>query len=172
VGNTGACEILFEGPANLTLLGTTVQNDPAGDGGGRLGSCGVALQGGGQYAMSNCDITGNGGPGLRLGGVGGSMHPFNGNRIHSNGGDQIVAQNGTTWDLDSFTCDGGQNQVYCYAAGHVGVVADGGGLVAAGYWSWENASPTLGTDYYGNVLLTVGGSSGPTSCSPPVPACP
>ncbi|MHB8420771.1 MAG: right-handed parallel beta-helix repeat-containing protein [Myxococcales bacterium] len=154
-------EIAFHAGASLTLEGTTVQQSPDGDG--------VYLSGSGSYALTGCDITGNAGNGLVL--AGGNLTTFTGNRLHANGKYQIlVAGNpggkNTEWALSGQPgCDGGQNEIYCYAdGGNVGLEISTFAAIADSN-AWEDARPLQGTDYSGSSAF-VG-----TYC-PAVTTCP
>jgi hypothetical protein len=149
VSATGFSELVFSntGAGNLALIGTTVQDNPhltKGD------AWGVDLGGPGAYSLTNCDIVGNGGTGLHLNGTSNDLKVFSGNRIHDNGGDQILVSGGS-WNLSAPAgCDGGQNAIYGYQTGYVGLAVDAG-KATANDDSWQNPTPVAGVDYYGSL---------------------
>ncbi len=155
-------EVSFSAGADLTLIHTTVQVLPNLSGVITTAvPSGVDLTGTGTYSLTGCNIFGAIGAGLHLAG-GGTLAAFSGNEIHGNGTDQVYVEAGS-WDLSSPDgCGNGQNEIYCYAKGFVGLCVDGGS-VTANELSWANATPTPGTDYTGSVSAS--GSCGPTSCN-------
>ncbi|MHB8420769.1 MAG: right-handed parallel beta-helix repeat-containing protein [Myxococcales bacterium] len=149
----GDSEIYLAGDETVTLAGTRVQGNPDYNG--------IRLAAG-TCSLIGCDITGNDGGGLAL--SAGKLAAFTGNRIHGNGGYQISAAAGV-WNLDGAACDGGQNEIDCYATGYVGLAVADGGSVQASFEAWENGLPSAGVDYSGNVQIGLGGVCPPiTSC--------
>ncbi len=115
------------------------------------------------FAMTGCDLSSNLGSGLVLGASSLGNASFAANRFHGNGGAQISVTGSQVWNLsgpNSF-CDGGQNEIYCYADGGVGIDATSAASnsVLAEDDDWENAVPTAGVDYRGTVVW-------PAACAP------
>jgi hypothetical protein len=85
-----------------------------------------------------------------------TLSSFIGNKVHSNGGDELgfnAAPNaGLRWVINppSAACDNTANSLYCYGTGHVGL-NDLQTLVTvdAQHVHWTNNPPTLATDYSG-----------------------
>ncbi len=160
-GKFGAAEVVFDdlGMGNLTLNGTTVQNNPAPESSANGQSWGINLSGPGAYVLTDCDITGNWGAGLHLAGQTDNL-VFTGNRVHANsllgGGNQVFVEGGLAWNLSGPPgCSGGQNSFYDYATGFVGIAVDGGKVVANND-SWQDPTPVSGVDYYGSVTAPTG----------------
>ena len=90
-----------------------------------------------------------------------TLSSFIGNKVHSNGGDEMgfnAAPNaGLRWVINppSAACDNTANSLYCYGTGHVGL-NDMQTLVTvdAQHVHWTNNPPTQATDYSG-ALSTV-----------------
>ncbi|MHB8417244.1 MAG: hypothetical protein ACYDCL_04150 [Myxococcales bacterium] len=115
------------------------------------------------FAMTGCDLSSNLGPGLVLSATNVGSASFGANRFHGNDGPQISVAGSQIWNLsgpNSF-CDGGQNEIYCYADGGVGLDATNAqtGMVSAEDDDWEHAAPTVGVDYQGTVAW-------PAACAP------
>jgi hypothetical protein len=153
----GSPEVALAGSARTTLSGVTVQDNPQ--------AVGIRMGGTGTLSMVGCNVTGNSRSGLLL--ASGTLATFTGNRVHGNGADQIYVQGGS-WNLGSASCNGEQNQIYCYGVGHVGVatVPDAGASATATDDSWANSPPKSGSDYTGNVTLTGGGACSPITTCP------
>jgi hypothetical protein len=156
-------EVAMREAAELTLIGTTVHDNPA-----TGSSWGIELVGTGGYSLTNCDITGNAGGGIHFGGPNpATLTAFSGNKIHGNGGNQVFVSTGK-WDLNGAGgCDGGENEIYCYASGYVGLAVDGGAaIVTASDDAWQDATPATGTDYWGIALPPTGSCPAVTSSCP------
>ena len=87
---------------------------------------------------------------------------FIGNKVHSNGGDELGFNGlpdggGTKWTITppSNACDNTANSIYCYGTGNVGVhVLAAAASVDAQHQRWTNNPPTVGIDYTGTVTVT------------------
>lgn len=93
------------------------------------------------------------------------------NRVYGNRGHQLsftaAPQLTSAWNISQSACNSAaQSAIYCYGPSPaVGVMAGPGVTVIAHNLSWANASPTLMTDYVGNVATS-------PSCAPPTTPCP
>jgi hypothetical protein len=111
---------------------------------------------------------------------------FTGNKIHSNGKDQIVFASppttGTVWDLDSGSCTSTAtppNQIYCYGTNNYGVRTtntlpgnppDFTVDADHNFWAHSPASNTAGNrDYTAGADTTITVAN---SCTPAVTTCP
>lgn len=102
---------------------------------------------------------------------------FEQNTVARNEGDQLFvsSNDGNPWQLGASDCTKA-NVFGCYAAGAVGVAAEGA-TVYVEYASWRKSPPVKGTDLYsfdsGSILLAPSGSSGALACgSVPADLCP
>ncbi|HXU62704.1 MAG TPA: right-handed parallel beta-helix repeat-containing protein, partial [Polyangia bacterium] len=119
-------------------------------------------------AVQNNDVSGNNvktSP-RNVGGVlfntSARLTSFIGNKVHSNGGDELGFNGlpdggGTKWTITppSNACDTTANSIYCYGTGNVGIhVLAAGASVDAQHQHWTNNPPTVGIDYTGTVTVT------------------
>ena len=142
------------GPVNAVIDSVQIGSNMAG--------AGVFVAGGNaNVAMTNNDITGNGGlatlGGLSvpLGGVAlqpGGAFTFTGNKVHGNlhHGFSVLGRGGATVSLSSGSCTNA-NQFYCYGAGNVGLMAYDGVAVDARNSQWNQTPPTT-VDATGGTL--------------------
>ena len=87
-----------------------------------------------------------------------TLTSFIGNKVHSNGGDELGFNalpngGGTQWVINppSAACDTTSNSLYCYGNGNVGLhILGGGATVNAQHVRWTNNPPTSGIDYSGS----------------------
>jgi hypothetical protein len=122
-------------------------------------------------AIQNNDVSGNNTNSATTHIVGGvlfntssTLNSFIGNKIHSNGGDELGfndVQNPSgsppPWLLNppSATCDATANSIYCYGNGNVGLhVISAAATVNAQHVHWTNNPPTSGIDFSGVATVT------------------
>ena len=126
-------------------------------------------------------------PGRRAGGVllwglPPSSLTFHSNRIHDNGGDQVVVFSSYAWNLTGGgamgDCDVTSNTLACYDTGGVGLALASNGSVDARFNSWAHNPPSAAVDFWvatGGTVDTVGGGGDvcaavpPSSCPLPAP---
>jgi hypothetical protein len=149
------------------------------------GDVGILVEQGGANQTSSTiqfnDVSGNNTDAATTHIVGGilfntssTLSSFIGNKVHSNGGDELgfnaAPTAGLRWVINppSAACDNTANSLYCYGTGHVGL-NDMQTLVTvdAQHVHWTNNPPTLATDYSG-ALSTVTATNPCTA----VPTCP
>ncbi|HUB06430.1 MAG TPA: right-handed parallel beta-helix repeat-containing protein, partial [Myxococcales bacterium] len=110
----------------------------------------VAVEGNTVELNDAAAATGAGG-GFTFTGTAATLSNFYDNKVAGNGGDQILVSGSGGWQLNgaSGSCSTA-NQIFCYAAGSVGLRLSGSGFGAtidASENSWANATPTQGVDY-------------------------
>jgi hypothetical protein len=180
-GNGGGYGILLDpsgGNVSAAIRGVTIGSHKNGPGLVLIGR-GTTATGGLNAAVTESEITGNGGPFTRLGApnplpAGGVVMvagwigmAFAGNLVHDNLGTgvAILPAFGTvaTIDLSAASCAGtaghAPNQIYCYGAdasgqSNVGVVAYDGAAVIFDYQLWNQATPASGVDFAGATWQT------------------
>ncbi|HVZ86302.1 MAG TPA: hypothetical protein VHG72_04995, partial [Polyangia bacterium] len=175
VTNNGTFGIYLKGDSGS--VAATIKNSTI-SGSGDVGL--LVEQGGGNTtseAIQNDDVNGNNtGNGHTVGGVlfntASTLASFIGNKVHSNGGDELgfnaAPNSGTSWVINppSLACDATANSLYCYGNGHVGLnVLNGGATVDGQHVHWTNNPPTSGIDYSGTVTVT-------NPCSTVTAVCP
>ncbi|HEY5091505.1 MAG TPA: hypothetical protein VIK30_16105, partial [Polyangia bacterium] len=117
-------------------------------------------------AIQNNDVNGNNtGGGHPVGGIlfntSSTLTSFIGNKVHSNGGDELgfnaVPNGALRWVINppSAACDATANSLYCYGNGNVGLhILAGIETVDAQHVHWTNNPPTSGIDFSGTVTVT------------------
>ena len=117
-------------------------------------------------AIQNNDVNGNNTANVHtVGGIlfntSSTLTSFIGNKVHSNGGDELgfnALPNGALrWVINppSAACDATANSLYCYGNGNVGLhILAGAETVDGQHVHWANNPPTSGIDFSGTVTVT------------------
>ncbi len=117
-------------------------------------------------AIQNNDVNGNNTANVHpVGGIlfntSSTLTSFIGNKVHSNGGDELgfnaLPNGGLRWSINppSAACDATANSLYCYGNGNVGLhILAGTETVDGQHVHWTNNPPTSGIDFSGTVTVT------------------